>query len=364
MPARSLPTHSLPESLCHHVMEQVPDAIVVADCDGVVLHVNRQALAMFNGRGPALVGYTLFDLLPGSERKHLENALARLNDGGRVMEEFTLHGKGGATVRTEVSASRVVDDSTGTAVLVGVFRNIEGRRAEEKRRLAREKRQREVLVREVHHRIKNHLQALVGLIFRETARHPESRPVFAHVMTQINSIAVVHGLQGSTGNDAVNLCDMVASMCQVNEEVRGVPGRLKPVISIPRPAVVAESECVPIALLLNELISNAMKHSSDDAAPVAVEVSGCVETGVAEVRINNTGCLSDDFDLSGATDLSSGLGLVRALLPSRGVRFTLENSSDGNQVVTRLVLEKPVVSIGKVCGRIDMDERRHCADSG
>ncbi len=343
-------TYALSDSLCQHIMEQVADAIVVTDRRGVILHVNGQALRLFNRSRSALVGASCYSLVPEPEYQLLERTMARLNDGLPVLQELAVLSGGGEPVQVEVSATRVVDASTDSIVLVGVFRNIESRLAEESRRLSREKKQREVLVREVHHRIKNHLQALVGLISRETGRHPDAQAVFSHVMTQINSIAVVHGLQGSTGNEAVNLCDMVMSMCQVNEQVRGLSGRLKPVVCIPSPAVVSETECVPIALLLNELISNAMKHSPDDAASVDVEVSGNPSTGVARVTIRNQGQLPPELDLSDATDLSSGLGLVQALLPSKGARFTLSNDVSGRYVLTCLELEEPIVSMGKPCG--------------
>jgi two-component sensor histidine kinase len=81
-----------------------------------------------------------------------------------------------------------------------------------------------------------------------------------------------------------------------------------------------EAEAIPIALTLNELLTNAVKHSVRGAAPadIACELSG--DEGGVRVTISNPARLAPGFDLARIPGGVSGLGLVRALLPGRARR--------------------------------------------
>ncbi len=345
-PSASASTRSsaVPASLCEQVMEQALDAILMGTPDGCIRFANRQASALLRRPREELLGRHATELVPAAERARAEDVIARLNRGESVLDEFLVARSDGRTLCVEMSATRIVDSATGMAYLMGVFRDIQGRRQAELERLRDEQRHRDALVREVHHRIKNHLQGLVGLIAGEMARHPEAEPVFAHVMTQISSIAVVHGLQAKTGSDAINLCDMVSSICQALGGVHGLGSTFVPRVLIPRPAVVAATECVPVALVLNELIGNAVKHAVGSREHVCVEVRGAAAPAMAEILISNPGRLPPEREKVATHDLSSGLGLVRALLPTEGVMFRLENAADADRVVTRLRFSAPVVT--------------------
>jgi two-component sensor histidine kinase len=101
-----------------------------------------------------------------------------------------------------------------------------------------------------------------------------------------------------------------------------------------------EAESIPIALTLNELLTNAVKHSA--AAPEADVMCtlSCTETEV-QVSIANEGALPAGFNLARIPGGVSGLGLVRALLPRRSASLALEQR--GGQVVATVVLKAPGV---------------------
>ena len=56
-----------------------------------------------------------------------------------------------------------------------------------------------MLVREVHHRIKNNLQGVAGLLQQNAARHPEVAAVLSEAVGQVQAIAQVYGLQVGAG---------------------------------------------------------------------------------------------------------------------------------------------------------------------
>ena len=119
----------------------------------------------------------------------------------------------------------------------------------------------------------------------------------------------------------------------------GVDVRFEP----PPPALwrwgLPEQEAVPLALIINELGTNAIKYSASRDAGIAVRLASRPE-GI-ELHIENTGQLKEGFDLARIASSVSGLGLIKALLPRRGARLWIEQR--GNVVLTRLELSPPAI---------------------
>ena len=196
--------------------------------------------------------------------------------------------------------------------------------------------QRGMLVQEVHHRIKNNLQGVAGLLQQTGVRFPEIAPVLTEAVGQLQAIANVYGLQvGLSG--PVHLLELIQSVTasvqrtfsrEIGFEAQGdQPGRWR----------LPEMESIPVALTVNELLTNAIKHGGDASVACRV-VAG--ENEVA-IEILNRGRLREGFDLAQVGAGASGLGLVRALLPRRSADLRIEQA--GDMVRTRVGLRPPAV---------------------
>jgi PAS domain S-box-containing protein len=212
----------------------------------------------------------------------------------------------------------------------------------EQRRLADMEKQREVLVREVHHRIKNNLQSVAGLLRRELGLFMELDPHLEKAITQVHAIAVVHGLQSADPDEAIRLCDTVSHICTtVREQTQqSVDFRIENEMTTFRPVQINRDEAVAVALILNELILNAVKHSQARAGTPQVALSADGERALISIR--NTPADSGEFDFPSGNGLNTGLRLVKSLLPEQGAHLAyVFESSD--LLVTSLLLEAPVV---------------------
>ena len=216
------------------------------------------------------------------------------------------------------------------------------RRELEQRRLADMEKQREVLVREVHHRIKNNLQSVAGLLRRELGLFMELDPHLEKAITQVHAIAMVHGLQSADPDEAIRLCDTVSHICMTVREqtLRPIEFRIENETTTFRPVQINRDEAVAVALILNELILNAVKHSPEQAGAPQVTLTADGER--AQVAISNISAGGGEFDLASGAGLNTGLRLVRSLLPEHGAQLGYIRAA-ADHLTTRLRLEAPVV---------------------
>ena len=222
---------------------------------------------------------------------------------------------------------------------------IAGLKHAEQQRVADASAQRDALVREVHHRIKNHLQGLVGLLRQHATQHPEIAGAMQAAIGQVNAVAIVHGMHGEIMQGNLVLCEIVANIAQAAGSLPGPVAAPVMTNSMPRPVRVLGDEAVPLALIVNELIHNAVKHgnNSDEQARIRLHMSGDERAVTISIR-NAAGGLPQDFDFARGLGLGTGLGLVQALVPREGAALSIVAAN--GTAVAELVLGPPL--IGKV----------------
>jgi PAS domain S-box-containing protein len=247
------------------------------------------------------------------------------------------------TVRWVLSEAAAELDEHGKPIgYISCLSDITELKDREERRRTEVAEHRDTLVREVHHRIKNNLQSVAGLLQRELGRFVDLDPRLETAITQVHAIAVVHGLQSANPDEAVHLCDSVSNICRTvsNLSQRPVLFHIEHEHTAFTPVRIESSESVPVALMLNELILNAVKHSpeSGHAPTVALQADGTA----ARITIRNPPNAIPEFNIDTGLGLGTGLRLVRSLLPANGAQLSYGFDDEG-LVVTKLSLSAPVV---------------------
>ncbi len=326
------------------IIDTAPLAIALFDAaSGRVLRLNQMA-AMFFGRPveavlgrPPEAWFCPDDA--ATLRDDLKAALAQTDVLRREVPRPVQVASGDADTERRVWDVRIVSlVSTGEAQLLLVASDVTEQRAAEQARFDAAVSQREMLVKEVHHRIKNNLQGVAGLLQQTAARRPEVAGLISEAVGQVQAIAQVHGLQvGVSGPLRIKpLVEAITASVQrtfgrtITVSVEGMP---------PHRFALPEAESIPIALTINELLTNAIKHSAPGDIRCVLQ---CDEARLA-ISVHSPGQLRAGFSLAQVPPGVSGLGLVRALLPRRTAVLTLVQA--GVEVEAKMVLVPPSITL-------------------
>lgn len=273
----------------------------------------------------------------------VREALLTVRDGESAQVDFRVVRRDGALAWIGMRYQPIAG-ADGEALIVAVADDITDRKAAEDRRVRHAVSQRDALIREVHHRIKNNLQGVAGLLGEQALAHPELAGVIADAIKRLQAVAVVYGLQGASAASTPLLREMVSAIARGIEDVTGVCVAISVSARTDVSLQVREREAVPVALVINELVVNAIKHSSGPTAAGRVELELTEEAQAADVVIRNPGILPADFELDSERCAGVGLRLVRSLLPRDGAP-QVSLSCDAGMVTTKLRLTQPAVFV-------------------
>ncbi len=278
---------------------------------------------------------------PDDMRRLTEAVEAAVSNGTPYELELRASRKDGQTLVCSARGYAEMGPDKKVTHLFGSLQDITADSQREEQRLRDEAAHRDALVRDVHHRIKNNLQGVTGILRGLAQRQPLLEAALDDVISQVGSIALVHGLYGSASGGRVSLCDLVADVARATELLWHAEISVAVEHNGPH-CILDEREAVPLALVLNELLANACKHGAGVKASEkrTISVEYTADYSQARVRITNHGQLPPGFDFDKCHGLGTGLGLVAVLLPREGA--SLDWTQQQNTVVTQLSLSAPI----------------------
>jgi two-component sensor histidine kinase len=172
-------------------------------------------------------------------------------------------------------------------------------------------------IREIHHRVKNNLQTVAALLRLQARRMrvPEASSALQEAVHRVGSIALVHETLSQASGEVVEFDDVARRIATMAGELSAPEARITPVFT-GRFGVLSAQVATPLALVLTELLHNAVQHG---LARPGGRAAGTLELAADRheerlcviVADNGTG-FPPDFDLESTTSL--GLQIVRTLV--------------------------------------------------
>ena len=300
------------------LLEAAPDGIVVVDDRGKIVIVNSQTERMFGYERAELIGQAIELLVPGrfhashlADRDHyLADPITRPMGAGRSLTGLT---KDGREIPVEISLSPLRTD--GENLVMSIVRDISERREAEEL-IHASLREKEALLKEIHHRVKNNLQITSSLLRLQASAIADDgvREMFDETQSRIRSMALVHEkLYQSSNLSEIGLGDYIRTLATLLLQSFAVKEHRIGVDVTGDEVFLSIETAVPCGLVVNEIVTNALKHAfpGDRHGRIHVHLEN-LDGGWRSVTISDDGVgLPENLDVEQAETL--GLRLVRAL---------------------------------------------------
>lgn len=304
------------EATLRSLFESAPDCVVVCDREGRIVCVNPQAEKMFGYAGADLLGRTVETLLPERSRAlHVDRRTACLTapDHRPVDATFTARRRDGTEFPVEVMLSSM--ERAHGPLVIEVVRDVTERRHAEDR-IRSSLREKEILLAEVHHRVKNNLQTITSLLSLQSRCLEEQslREVLEESQDRIRSMALVHEqLYQSSGPARIDAAEYLENLIANLASSYGADSRRIQLRITVRDVTLGMNTAIPCGLLVCEVVSNALKHAFPDGRCGEIRVD-LRPAGSDRIRL----LVSDNgIGLPAAVDFrttrSLGLRLINAL---------------------------------------------------
>jgi PAS domain S-box-containing protein len=316
--------------------EAMPHLVWQTDAAGRPEYLNRRWRALTGLGLTALAGGGWMAALHGDDIARLAAAWATaLAAGGDYDADARISTAAGGYRWHRVRAAPVRDAGGTIRHWVGTCTDIEERhQAEDRLREALAARER--LLREAEHRIKNSLQLVAGLLRLQAGRveEPAAREALEAATARVQAVAEAHrALQMSPDLRSVRLADMLrelaagASVQQPGTDIR---------IAAPEALTLDAERAIPLALILSELVADALRHERPEGAAHPVRLEAWVEAGGLAVAVVDGGIGLP----SGSSAGRLGATVIRALAKQIGAELATESAAgSGTRVTLRLGLE-------------------------
>lgn len=328
------------------VVEQSDDGIVLADDSGRVIEWNQGAERIFGLPGDAVLGRALWDVqfqvAPADRRtpdlhREMEAMLRQMFQTRQVLD----HRPYDTEIERPDGERRIIQSvifpvEVEQGFMIGsVIRDVtEQKRVE--RQIQAALHEKEILLKEIHHRVKNNLAIVAGLLeFQSmTVEDEQAREAFLESQNRIYTMAHIH--EHLYRSDDLAQIDMVDYLFNLMDHLGQSYGAYGIEMDVQAEDVALPVDvAIPCGLIVNELVSNALQHAFPPDRPdpgqdqVSVELYEREGELTLKVRDNGVG-LPPDFDRRNLTSL--GVKLTDMLSKQLGGEAT--HHSEGGAIFT------------------------------
>ncbi|RFB85545.1 histidine kinase [Rhizobium leguminosarum bv. trifolii] len=311
------------------ILESAIDyAILAFDREGLVISWNTGACRIFGYEEHEILGrdarilFLREDRERGAPEREMETALKRgraENERFHLRKDGTTFWGSGLTMPLRVHHQR--------AGFLKVLRD------DTERHFADEHQQ--ILMREMSHRVKNSLALVAAMLAMQarSSKHPEVVQALRDAEARVGTIAEVHDqLWRQSHLETVDLADFLASLCQRLQQSSS-----RHTVSLNANSCVIDADrAIQIALLINELVTNAFKHAyPSSSGGVAVSAHGTGDEIRLEVTDEGKG-LPPEFSFGENDTKSLGMKIIRALVQQLRAEIKIENQAVGTKFLIRI----------------------------
>ncbi len=313
-------------------VEAAPNGMVMTNSAGFITLVNSQIEILFGYSRDELIGMSIDVLVPDRFRvnhpkvrqSYYHNPISRSMGKGRDL--FALH-KEGREFPVEIGLNPLHTDM-GTMILASIVDITERKKYEESLKSALK--EKEVLLSEIHHRVKNNLQIIDSLMGMQSDRvdNEQALAAFQESQNRVRSIAMIHQiLYESHDFSKVDIKSVVRSLVDNLTQSYGIDA-MQVVVNLDVGNVqLPIDKSIPLGLIVNELVSNTLKHAFPNKREGELNLTiRNINQDEILFAIEDSGVgIDKEFDFDHSTTL--GLSLVQTLVDQLGGTLEIRRSN-------------------------------------
>ena len=311
------------------LIDALPVPVFYKDSEGRYLGCNSSFEKFLGQKKEQVAGKSVYELSPKEFADiYHEKDLALLQNPGIQIYESTVKDRGGVVHNVIFHKATFSNMDGSVGGLIGAILDITDRKRAEVQ-LHASLREKDILLREIHHRVKNNMQVIIGLLDLQASSsgNPELMEMLNKGQSRIRSMALVHEkLYASKDFTRINLAGYLRTLSQdLFQSYKINPGKIDLIIQTDG-VYVDINKAIPCGLVLNELISNVLKHAfpGDRQGELQIIIREEKNTEMEIVVRDNGMGLPDDVDMHQPRTM--GLNLVNGLV---------KNQLDGQMEVRR-----------------------------
>ncbi len=297
------------------ILNNIPDIAWLKDRDSVFLAVNEAFGKRFGQDPDRIVGKTDFDIVPRADAEHYrKDDREVIRSGKRKVIEEGIEFPGGQHAVIETLKTPVRNEEGEILGTAGIARDITIRK-EMEAAIERSLREKETLLREIHHRLKNNLQVISGVLDLESRSLGESRVggMIQNAVARLETMALIHSLLTDfIRSEEVDMDVFLDRLSQSLVKVHQKPGRNVRIRRDAKGIRLPFQKTMPLGLIINELITNSLVHAFRGSKTGEISLSILEENGRIRMTYQDDGSgLPDGTNLF--TAKSTGFQLVTSL---------------------------------------------------
>jgi PAS domain S-box-containing protein len=304
------------EARLRRITDTMQDIITVTDLAGVVQYASPSYSTVLGSPVHEAVGQSVFakihpDDVALASQTFASAVLART--GGRM--EFRYRHASGDYLWLETVGNLLFDEQGNVTGVVFATRDITERKRVQDQ-ITASLREKEVLLKEIHHRVKNNLQVISSLLSlqADAIQDQETRRALKESQNRVRSMAIIHQRLYQSGNLAeVNFGGYIKELCSQLFRSYGAASQ-KIALSMDTEEIsLGVDKAIPCGIILNELVTNALKYAFADGKGGTVTVGLHAANTQVQLVVRDDG-LGMPAGVEHARSDSLGMKLVHMLV--------------------------------------------------
>lgn len=320
------------------ILNSIGEAVILVEPSGrIIRNCNTVAEELFGFSKDELIGQSTSILHVSREHfeKFGEESESMLDERGIYKGEFKMQRKDGSIIDTYNTVSALRKEEGWEKGVVSVIRDITEKK-ETERQLQSHRKERSILLAELHHRVKNNLAIIAGLLYMQIESSVNENVIESLKTSycRLQSIAQVHEqLYKDAEMDAnISLCTYLHKMAESVENVILMPDKnIKIDINCGK-VTIPLIQAVPLGLIISELLVNAFKHAFANRYEGYIQIEAKQKEEKLMIRFMDDGIgLPDDLS---PDHTSIGFNIIQALTDQLEGKFSYSSQPEKGTVFT------------------------------